>query len=327
MIAEPEVLFRLVDNMTVILQDTDIEIVPAMALALEALEMAFVAKASGELVSPPRHHVSLPGFGDLVFTIGGLVGSPALAGFRVYDTFAGPDHTQIIAVWSADNAKLEGLVIGNRLGEIRTGAIGGIAIRHMSAAGAVHVGVVGTGRQAHTQVLAAAAVRQLESVRVYSRSEANRAAFARDMQSLLGIPVEPVSSAQQAVQQADIVICATTSSTPVIDAAWIKPGAHINTVGPKTRHAHEIGLDVANMADIIATDSPEQTRAYDTPFFLAGTRSGDRMMDLAQIVTGKVAARATGNETTLFCSTGLAGTEVLIAAKVIEAFKAKSGSK
>lgn len=313
--------------MTVILQDSDIEMVPAMALALEALETGFVARARGELISPPRHHVSLPGFGDLVFTIGGSIGSPALAGFRVYDTFAGPQHSQIIAVWSATNAKLEGIVIGNRLGEIRTGAIGGIAIRHMSAPGATDVGVVGTGQQGYTQLLAAAAVRKLERVRVYSRNEVNRRAFAREMQSLLGVAVEPVSSAQEAVQQADIVICATTSSTPVIDAAWIRPGAHISTVGPKTRDAHEIGMDVADMADIIATDSPEQTCAYETPFFLNGTAGGDRMIDLAHIVTGSVTARDTGKETTLFCSTGLAGTEVLVAARVIEALTAKSGGE
>lgn len=307
--------------MTVVLQDADIDLLQTMALAMEALESAFAARARDELISPPRHHVSFLGFGDLVFTVGGSVGSPALAGFRVYDTFDGPEHNQIIAIWSASTAKLEGIVIGNLLGEIRTGAIGGIAIRHMSAPDARIVGVVGTGQQARTQLMAAAAARKLEAVHVYSRSELNRRRFAHEMQSLLGIAVEPTASAQLAVQHADIVICATTSPIPVIETAWIKPGAHINTVGPKSREAHEIGLDVADMADVIATDSPEQTRAYDPPFFLSNTQSGERMIDLAQIVTGSVAARATGRETTLFCSTGLAGTEVLVAARVIEALK------
>lgn len=313
--------------MTVVLQDADLDIVPTMELALEALESAFAAKTRGELVSPPRHHVRYPGLGDLVFTIGGVVGSPALAGFRVYDTFNGPEHSQIIAVWSADNARLEGIVIGNRLGEIRTGAIGGIAIRHMSAPDAKNVGVVGTGQQARTQLVAAAAVRNLANVVVYSRSEPHRNAFAHEMQRLVGVPVQPVSSAQEAIEQADLVICATTSSTPVIDARWVKRGAHINTVGPKSRDAHELGLDVAEMADVIATDSPEQIRAYDPPFFLNGTSNGARVVDLAQIVEGRMVARRTGAETTLFCSTGLAGTEVLVAAKVLESFKRKSSGK
>lgn len=308
--------------MTVLLQDKDISLVPTMALALDAIETAFLAKARGELVSPPRHRVSYPGLGDLVFTIGGMLGSSALAGFRVYDTFNGPEHHQIIAVWSADGANLLGMVVGNLLGEIRTGAIGGIAIRHMSPPDAKHVAVIGTGQQARTQLVAAAAVRRLETVRVYSRCEENRKDFAREMQSLLGVAIEPMSSAREAVQQADIIICATTSPTPVIEAGWLKPGAHVNTVGPKTSDGHEIAVDIADIAALIATDSPEQIRAYDPPFFLNNTASGTRMVDLAHIVAGSVVPRDTGKETTLFCSTGLAGTEVLVAARALEAFKA-----
>ena len=311
--------------MTLIVQDIDIPILPTMPVALEALELAFRAKAHGDLVSPPRHHVSYPGLGDLVFTIGGTVSSPAMAGFRVYDTFEGPEHSQIVAIWSAENARLEGIVVGNQLGEIRTGAIGGIAIRHMSAPDASRVGVVGTGQQARTQLVAAFAVRNLETVLVYSRDELKRRAFAEEMQGLLGIPVDSVSSAQHAVEGADIVICATNSAVPVIEASWVKRGAHINTVGPKSHDAHELGVDTADIAGTIATDSPEQTTAYSSPFFLSNTASGARMVDLAKIVVGDIKARPTGNETTLFCSTGLAGTEVLVAARVIEAIKARRG--
>ena len=73
--------------MTVILHDDDLDLVPTMAIALSALEEAFKAKSRGEFISPPRHHVSFPGHGDLVFTVGGTLGSMPLAGFRVYDTF------------------------------------------------------------------------------------------------------------------------------------------------------------------------------------------------------------------------------------------------
>ena len=311
--------------MVVVLRDTDLDIIPTMKLALEALEACFAARARGELISPPRHHVSFPGLGDLVFTVGGLLGAAAPTGFRVYDTFEGPEHEQIVAVWSARNAKLEGVVIGNLLGEIRTGAIGGIAIRHMSAPDAKTVGVIGTGRQARAQLVAAAAVRKLSAVRVYSRNEPNRIAFAEEMQRLTGLSVQPASTAQEAVLQADLVICATTSSSPVIDASWIKAGAHVNTVGPKSRNAHELGIEIAEMAETIATNSPEQTRAYDQPFFLSGTPSGERIVDLAQIVVRNVVARDVGDGVTLFCSTGLAGTEVAVAATIIEATKRGAG--
>ncbi|MCV9942172.1 MULTISPECIES: ornithine cyclodeaminase family protein [unclassified Rhizobium] len=304
--------------MTKILKDEDLVGSSLMMIAIDALETAFLARADNRLISPPRHHVSFPERGDLVFTVGGILGEKPLAGFRVYETFDGAEHSQIVAVWSADDAKLKGIILGERLGNLRTGAIGGLAIRHLSAPDARTVGILGSGAQARTQLAAAAAVRNLDRARVYSRDEKNRAAFAAEMQQVLGIEVEPAGSASEAVDDADIVICATTSRTPVIQARDLKPGVHVNTVGPKTCEGYELGLDIANVAAVIATDSSEQTRAYASPFFLAGSGNEHRMADLADIIAGKAAGRGSPGDTTLFCSVGLAGTEVVVALAILD---------
>lgn len=297
-----------------ILNDGDIDLVASMPVALAAIETALRAKAAGDLVAPPRHRVAFPGSGSLFFTIGG---DTHVAGFRVYDTFGGPAHGQLTAVWSAETGELTGLVLGERLGEIRTGAIGGIAIRHMSAPDAATIGIIGTGQQARAQLIAAAAVRPLTRARVFSRrNPAGRMIFAEEMTRALGFPVEVASSAEAAVRDADIVVCATTSDSPVIAAAWLKPGTHVNTVGPKTVAAHEIGSDVAERATVIATDSLVQTRSYTSPFFLQGA-DADRMVELAAIVTGETPGRRSGTDITLFCSVGLAGTEVLVADRLL----------
>ncbi|MDF0697191.1 ornithine cyclodeaminase family protein [Rhizobium sp. MC63] len=303
--------------MTRILRDEDLVGGALMSIAIDALEAAFLARAGDRLISPPRHHVSFPDRGDLVFTVGGLMGEKPIAGFRVYDTFNGAEHTQIVAVWSADDARLEGVILGERLGSLRTGAIGGLAIRHLSAPDARIVGIIGSGAQAQSQLAAAVAVRNLDRARVYSRDETNRAAFASEMQHALGLDVEPVDSASKAVDDADIVICATTSQTPVVHARDLKPGVHVNTVGPKTLQGYELSLDVADVAAVIATDSPEQARAYASPFFLTGSGNNDRMADLADIIAGKAPGRRSSEEITLFCSVGLAGTEVVVASAIL----------
>ncbi|ACI55524.1 ornithine cyclodeaminase/mu-crystallin [Rhizobium leguminosarum bv. trifolii WSM2304] len=304
--------------MTKILRDEDLADNALMRVAVDALETAFLARAGNRLVSPPRHHVSFPDRGDLVFTVGGMLGDKPLAGFRVYETFDGAEHSQIVAVWSADDARLKGIVLGERLGNLRTGAIGGLAVRHLSAPGARIVGIIGSGAQARTQLAAAAAVRKLDRARVYSRDENNRAAFASEMQHALGLEVEPVGSVSEAVYEADIVICATTSQKPVLHARDLKPGVHVNTVGPKTLQGYELGLDVADAAAVIATDSPEQTRAYASPFFLAGSGNEDRIADLANIIAGTAAGRGLPEDITLFCSVGLAGTEVVVASAILD---------
>ncbi len=304
--------------MTKILSDEDLADGGLMAVAIDALESAFLAGAGNRLMSPPRHHVSFPDRGDLVFTVGGILGDKPLAGFRVYETFEGAEHSQIVAVWSANDARLKGIVLGERLGNLRTGAIGGLAIRHLSAPDARIVGILGSGAQARTQLAAAAAVRKLDHARVYSRDEKNRLAFASEMHHALGLDIEPADSAREAVADADIIICATTSQTPVVHARDLKPGVHVNTVGPKTLQGHELSLDVADAAAVIATDSPEQAHAYASPFFLAGSGNEVRMADLADIIARKTAGRESPEEITLFCSVGLAGTEVIVASAILD---------
>jgi ornithine cyclodeaminase len=302
-----------------ILTDADVIELADMASAIEAVTRAFEARPSGTLVAPARHSVTFPGLGDLVFTIGGVAGETALAGFRVYDTFdtRGAEHTQIVAVWDARAGTLQALILGKRLGDLRTGAIGGLAIRHMARPESEDLGLIGSGDQARTQLAAAATVRRLRKVRVFSRSVDNRSAFAAEMGRQLDLDITPVESAREAVSGADIVICATSSDRPVLEAAWLAPGAHVNMLGRKTRDWHELGLDVAERAVVIATDSPAQTRAYGAPFFLDGTPHDARMVDLADLIAGKSVARPSAEAVTLFCSTGLAGTEVLVGAALL----------
>lgn len=311
--------------MTIILNDEDLAGYSFMPIAIDAVEKALLARFNGKAVSPPRHHVSFPGHGDLVFTVGGFLGVAPLAGFRVYETFHGPEHSQIVAVWSTDDARFQGLITGERLGAIRTGAIGGVAIRHLSSPHASVIGVLGSGLQARTQLAAATAVRRITHARVYSRGEANRVAFAREMQLELGIEVTPVESAPEAVVDADIVLCATSSDRPIVNASELKPGAHVNTVGPKTLEGHELGVDIAAMATVIATDSPEQTRAYSSAFFLDGSGHELRMVDLSEILAGKAIGRKSSEDTTLFCSVGLAGTEVAVASAIFERMRSIRG--
>jgi ornithine cyclodeaminase len=109
----------------------------------------------------------------------------------------------------------------------------------------------------------------------------------------------------------------------VLATEWLKPGTHINAVGPKTRNAHELGADIADKVDIVATDSVEQIQAFSEPFFLADEFSEDRVIDLADIVAGRTEIREQAQQTTLFCSTGLAGTEVLLASEVVAAHRKK----
>ncbi|PWI58147.1 hypothetical protein BM613_05580 [Sulfoacidibacillus thermotolerans] len=286
---------------------------------VNVIERTFEEQANGTLVSPPRFRLETER-GDMVFTAGAATAFEKVIGFRVYDTYANDldGHQQLVCVFDSDTGVFKGIVIGNLLGAVRTGAIGGVAIKAMARTDSKYIAVIGTGIQARAQLEAAVAVRNIKHVRVFSRNHENREAFAAEMEKKLDIEVVAVDSPKSCVQGADIVICATNSGTPVFDAEWLEPGVHINTVGPKSVKRHEVPMELGARSSVIVTDSIEQLKAYPTPHFLVGTPDEERIIQLSDVVTGKTLGRKGQDDITLFCSVGLAGTEVVVANEMMK---------
>jgi ornithine cyclodeaminase/alanine dehydrogenase-like protein (mu-crystallin family) len=301
-----------------LLGDADLDRLVPMKDAIRIVENAFRAKAKGELVAPPRHLVTFA-HGHLAFTVGGQDVDRGPIGFRVYSQFEGETtgETQVTVVFDSRTGEILGGISGDRLGILRTGAIGGVALKHLARPASHRLGVLGSGAQAWAQVEAAVAQLPLQQVRVYSPNRAHRAKFAQRVSSTFGVDTAPLNSPQSVVDASDVVISSTTSSAPVIQAAWIRPGVHVTSMGPKTRSSHEIDTDLGLAADLIATDSPAQLRAYPEPHILDGSPAWSRIADLAEIVAGRVPGRADSSQISLFLSTGLAGTEVLVAAEAL----------
>ena len=180
-----------------------------------------------------------------------------------------------------------------------------------------HCAILGSGRQARTHLTAAVVVRHFASVKVYSPNAAHREAFASEMRETLDLHVDPVVSAQEAVADADVVICVTKSTTPVFDPRWLKPGAHVNTVGPRAQGESELDASIAGRVRVVATDSRRQLRSYAKPYFLADTPWMEAMVELGDIVVGKHTGRHSPDDITLFCTAGLSGTEVAVASEAL----------
>jgi ornithine cyclodeaminase/alanine dehydrogenase-like protein (mu-crystallin family) len=311
-----------------VLTDDDILQLLTMSDVVRKIEDALLEKANGTLNAPPRFRIDANG-GGLVFTAGAATGTEKVIGFRVYDTFPGdgPDRQQMVAVFDAENGALKGIVVGNLIGMLRTGAIGGVAVKYMARPDAECLAILGTGHQARTQLEAAVTVRDFRQVKVYSRSEENRKRFAEEMSRKLEREIQPVDSARACVDGADVVICATNCTVPVFEMEWIQEGAHVSTVGPKSVGSHEVPLGIAAASSVIATDSLEQLHSYPKPHFLAELPQSRSIVELADIVSGKVPGRRSTRDITLFCSVGLAGTEVVVAAEALRRAEHVKGTR
>lgn len=290
-----------------LISDEDVRRLLSPQAAVAAMRAALAAVRAGGLDAPPRVHADL-GEGRLTFTVGRLR-DQGLFGFRAYDTLVGGE--QLTAVWSSADGALVAVVHGDELGARRTGGIGAVAVDVAARSGPICLGIVGAGVQAWTQLWAITAVRQIDRLVVAGRSSERAQDFVRRAAQELGLDAR-LGTPEQAVRDQDVVITATNSPAPVFEAGWLAPGTHLNTVGPKTRARHEVPADLADRADVLFTDSPAQAAGYAEPHILPA----DRMLDLADIVTGSTPGRTAPDQVTVFCSVGLAGTEVALAAAV-----------
>ncbi|MFZ0892575.1 MAG: ornithine cyclodeaminase family protein [Thermoplasmata archaeon] len=299
--------------MALLLTDRDLPQCLSMAEAIAAIETALSERRDRTAVSHPRTHWPV---GSTGFTItpGGFETTGVL-GMRVY-LRGGGANDQLTAVWDSSSHRLEGIIVGSDLGAIRTGAIGGVAFQRLAPAAVTSAAVIGGGLQTQTQLRALLTVRPtVRSVALYRRDPDRRRVAAESLTHELGINVSPAPSAEAAVAEAEVVVLATDSSTPVVQADWLRSGAHVNSLGPKYVANSEIGLDVLNWADLLVCDFPEEYRREED-FLLHGSPQEGNILDLADLA-GEPISRPPEKKT-LFLSHGLAGTEVMVAHRAIK---------
>jgi ornithine cyclodeaminase/alanine dehydrogenase-like protein (mu-crystallin family) len=269
-----------------------------MREAVRLMRESFAALRAGSALSQPRRRLILPS-GSTLHSMAGAWGK--YFGTKFYST--NPKHGAhfFFFLFDAETGRPLAQFEANMLGQIRTGAASGYATDILAAPDASTLAIIGSGFQAQAQVEAIREVRKITDVRVWSRSEAKRAQFAQQTGA------RAMKTAEEAVRDADIVVTATSSKDPVIDGAWIAPGAHVNAMGSNRADRRELPTELIARADLIAVDSIEQSKIEAGDLLLAPVDWNDR--------------RPSGSPLTIFKSNGLGVEDVAAAAFVYEQLK------
>jgi alanine dehydrogenase len=295
----------------------DVESLLPMAECIEVVEEALRALSRGEAVQPLRSAVWMPDRHGLLGVMPGMLGrrEDGVAGVKVLtvlpDNFTrGEDsHQGLVLLFDQEHGRPYALLDAGAVTAIRTAAASAVATRALARPDAGNLAILGTGTQARTHLEAMHAVRTLRQVRIWSRNIENARRLAEEEGTRLGLAIEPVSTAWQAVEGADLICTVTASREPVLLGEWIAPGAHINAVGACTPKARE--LDGAAMArSSLFTDRKESLLAEAGDFLLA--RADGAIDDahiqgeLGDVLQGKIPGRRSNEEITLFKSLGIA---------------------
>lgn len=305
--------------MALYLTEQDVRQILTMPMAIELVETSFRRLADGSATNHPRQRLQVPGKTILNY-MAAADSEGGYLGLKIYSIARGAARF-IIPLISAETGDMAALIEADYLGQVRTGAASGVASKFMAREDARTAAIIGTGSQARTQLQAIACVRKLERVRAYSRDAQRRERFAREMSARLGVAVEAVPTAEEAVRGADIISTATTAAQPVVEGRWIERGAHINAIGINVAHKREIDAETVNRAEVIAADSPEQSRRESGDLIHAFGDDASKwagVRELAQIIAGKIPGRTNAGQITLFKSNGIAIEDVVTAGRVYE---------
>jgi alanine dehydrogenase len=306
--------------MTIFIDEKTVMQLVGMEDALAATEEVFREAGNGHVTNVPRVRVPL-NEGTLRITAA-VLSYRGYYGVKVSSTTVfGHNAGRVFCLYTEKSGELCAIVQVFALGALRTGAASGVATRYLSNPDSSVLGVIGSGRQARTQVDAIAAVRPIKEVRAFSRSSEKRSKFCQDIKARLGIDAKPVETAQQAVERCDIVVTSTTSTTPVLLGEWLSPGTHINAIGANYEHRRELDSVAVMRAKFIATDDTDQVR-YESTDLAGPVKEGlldwNRVVALGSVVAGRLKGRDAKEDITLFKSLGIAIEDVALAARAYE---------
>lgn len=307
--------------MALYLTEADVRSLLTMDLALEAVEAAHRAHATGRAIDVPRQRTRVP-TASLHILQGALFdeGANGVMGYKAY-TVSREGARFLVHLFDSASGKLLAMIEADFLGMMRTGAIGGVAARLLARPDAATVGVFGAGWQAQSQIEALCKVRNIRQVRLYSRDADKRRAAAADFSRRFGVEVVPVAGAEQAVRDCDIVVTITSSATPVFEGAWLAEGCHINAAGSNALIRREIDEKTVGRAGLVAVDSRATAlvEAGDLlPALEKGRLHAGQLVELGELLAGIRPGRQDAQQITLFESQGMAIQDLALAKRLLD---------
>jgi ornithine cyclodeaminase/alanine dehydrogenase-like protein (mu-crystallin family) len=276
------------------------DLIPAVAQALAAL-------SAGQVVQPVRSVLSVAahrGFFAVMPAYAGALGAK-LVTFYPHNVGTHTHHA-LIVMFKAETGAPLAVMDGRLITEMRTAAASAVATDRLARPDAAVLGIIGSGVQARSHLAALRHVRALKEVRVWSPR--NAPAFARQH------GVKAVASAADAVRDADVVVVAASSTTPILQGRWLAPGTHVNAIGATRPDWRELDDDLVTTARVFV-DSREAALRESGDVIAAK----NEITEIGAVVSGAASGRRNAQEITLFKSVGVAVEDVAAASLVLRA--------
>ena len=278
-----------------------------------AIEEAFAEHGRGKVQMPPKVYITFD-HGDFR-TMPAYIPSLGIGGVKIVNVHPEnpvtglPTVMALTVILSPETGIPEAILNATALTDLRTGAAGAVAARHLSSRKNVTLGMVGSGRQAQAQLEAISAELAIDEIRVWSRTEKNARAFCERYGDR-----ECTNMSLERVADCDLLVTTTPSRKPLVRDAWIRDGTHINAIGADAPGKEELDPAILSRATVFVDDPAQAVHSGEINVPIRdGIYSPERIAGtLGEVVLGKK-GRTTDEEITVFDSTGLAIQDLAIA--------------
>ena len=289
-----------------------------MAAAIDVLDAAFRTLDAG--AGPLRTSVETPSGSLLLMPAFGEAG----VGVKLVTlTPSNPERAMAYiqasyVLFDATTQAPEAVIDGAVLTALRTGAVSGVATRHLARDDAARLVLFGAGVQARSHLEAMCAVRPVTELVVVSRSRASAETLVADgLQRGLAARVGDAV----AVADADLICTCTTSEEPLFDGALLRAGVHVNAIGSHRPDARELdtrtiqrGRVVVETRDVALAEAGELA----IPIADGAIAAQHVAADLGETVRG-AQVRRSSEDVTVFKSVGMAFEDLVIARAIVDA--------
>ena len=287
-----------------------------MTELIPAMEKSLIDFSAGRVTQPVRSIISIDPPGGFLGLMPALApGGLGLKAVTFYPSNAErgiPTHMATIFLVDPQTGTPLAIMDGRLITEMRTAAVSAAATKLLASPDAKVLGILGSGVQARSHVEALSFVRQFEETRVWSPTLEHAERFAQEIGAT-------ATSVEEAVRDADVIVTVTSSTTPVLKGAWLKPGCHVNAVGACRPDWRELD-DEAMQGSIVFVDSREGAVEESGDVILSGANI---YAELGEALAGKVPSHA--NETTIFKSLGMAVEDIAAATLVYRSYLGLKG--
>jgi ornithine cyclodeaminase len=282
----------------------------AQAALLEAL------RSFGEGRGAMQERIRTEAGGVKISTMGAVLPDQGYAGAKVYTTIKG-QFDFVIQLFSTQTGRPLASLEANAITRLRTAACSVIAARHLARPDVRRLAVFGAGVQGRAHAQQFARAYPLTDVRIVDPFAAPDA--ASQLEAQCGVRVR-MTDAAAAVDNADIVVTASRSTTPLFDGAALGAGCFVAAIGSSLPTTRELDDTALRRASRIVLDWAPQTlrEAGDLMQAGAGCLAPEKLADLAEVVCGRKPGRQRADEITIYKAVGVGLQDIALAGLAYE---------